>query len=75
MFPYISYLPYFGSYATSRILMCLIHRFLIYDASGTSAAVRNNRPDPVPMDLDVFEKIMSDMRSMPHLKELLRRIV
>jgi hypothetical protein len=55
--------------------MCLIHRFLIYDASGTSAAVRNNRPDPVPMDLDVFEKIMSDMRSMPHLKELLRRIV
>jgi hypothetical protein len=53
-----------------RILMCLIYRFLM-DASGTSAA-HNSRPDPVPIDLDVFELIMSNMRSEPHPKEVFK---
>ena len=43
------------------------------DASGTTA-VRSSRPDPVPIDLDVFEQIMSDMRSKSHLKELFKTV-
>ena len=43
------------------------------DASSTSAALRNSQPDPVPID-DDFEKIMSDMRSMPHLKEMFKLV-
>ena len=53
----------------SRILMCLIHPVLMIHLM--LLAVRNSRPDPVPID-DDFEKIMSDMRSMPHLKEMCR---
>ena len=41
------------------------------DASGTKA-VGSCRPDPVSVDLDVLEQIMSDMRSKPEYKEMFK---
>lgn len=43
------------------------------DASGTTS-VRSSRPDPVPIDLEAFEQIMSNMRSDPEFKEMFKTV-
>ena len=52
------------------------HSLFSYDtsyASGTTA-VRSDQPDPAPIDLDVFQQIMSNMRSKPEFKELFKTV-
>lgn len=43
------------------------------DASGTTS-VCSSRPDPVPIDLEAFEQIMSNMRSDPEFKEMFKTV-
>lgn len=50
------------------------HSTFCYDTSDTpsTTAEPSSPVDPVPEDLDIHEKIMSNLRSKPHLKEMFR---